>query len=206
MKIKISASIMAENFTQESVDRAKSADFIHFDIMNGTFVPQQSIWSELVDKLETELPKDVHLMIDNPEEYVDEFIDAGASRVAFHAEATDVPESVIGLIHLKNAEAGLAINPESDLKKLFPLIEEVDYVLIMSVNPGKGGQKFIDDVLKKVIVIRDKFPDLDIAIDGGIDNVTAKKAVDAGANILVTGTYIFSDNTEKKIRELRMPS
>jgi len=206
MDIKVAPSILADNFTQEAVDKVKSADLIHIDIMDGEFVPTKTVWADLVAELETDLPKDVHLMIMNPEEYIDEFIDAGADSISFHIEATDVPEAVIGLIQSKGVKAGIVINPETSVEKIMPFLEEVDFVLVMSVNPGKGGQSFIEKTLDKVKFIREKFPNLDIEVDGGIDGETAKLAVKAGVNILVSGTYIYSGDTEKKIRELRKPS
>lgn len=203
MDIKIAPSIMAGNFSQEAVDSVKTADLIHIDIMDGEFVPNKTIWYEQVEELETDLPKDVHLMIMNPEEVVDEFIDAGAGRISFHIEATENPEAVIGLVQHRGVEVGIALNPETSADKVMPFLEDVDFVLVMSVHPGKGGQEFIEDVLPKIELIRSKFPNLDIAVDGGINADTAKGVVEAGANILISGSYLFSENVEERISKLK---
>ena len=206
MGVKISVSIMAGNFTQDAVDRVASADMIHIDVMDGEFVPNKSVWAEFISELDTELIKEVHLMIMNPEEYVEEFITAGADRISFHIEATDVPESIIGTLQAAGVKAGITINPETAIEEIDDLLGEVDYVLVMSVHPGKGGQSFITEVLDKVKYIKLKQPNLEVEIDGGIDGKTAKKVIKAGVDILVSGTFIYSGDSKKNIRELRKPS
>ncbi|MBU1201726.1 MAG: ribulose-phosphate 3-epimerase [Nanoarchaeota archaeon] len=201
--VKISVSILAANFSQEAIDRASSADMIHFDVMDGEFVPKKTIWSDEVAELKTTLIKDVHLMIENPEEYVEEFIDAGAERIAFHVEATDNPEAVIGLIQSKGIKAGITLNPETPIEKIVDFLDSVDFVLIMSVRPGEGGQSFMNESLEKIKMIKKAYPKLEIEIDGGINAETAKLAKEAGVDTLVVGTFIFSGEPKERIRELR---
>jgi len=201
--VKVAASILAANFSQQGADLVKNADIVHIDVMDGEFVSQKTVWTEVVIGLETNLPKDVHLMVMNPEEYVEEFIDAGAAMVSFHIESTDVPEAVIGLIQAKGAKAGITLKPGTHIDMIKPYLDSVDFVLVMSVEPGKGGQGFKEEALQKVIFLRNNYPNLDIEIDGGINEETAKKAIDVGANILVVGTYLFTGTPEEQISKLK---
>ncbi|MFH1770239.1 MAG: ribulose-phosphate 3-epimerase [archaeon] len=200
--VKVSASVLSRNFSQEAVDAVKSADMLQLDIMDGEFVPHRTIWADSIDFIKTDLIKDVHLMIMRPEEHVEDFMDSGADRIAFHVEATDVPQAVIGLIQGRGIKAGIAINPETPLENILPFLEEVDFVLVMTVNPGASGGGFIDEALNKVRLIRKNFPNLEIEVDGGIDSETAKLAVNAGADIVVSDTYINVD-PEERIRILK---
>ncbi|NQU98462.1 ribulose-phosphate 3-epimerase [Candidatus Woesearchaeota archaeon] len=200
---KVSVSILNENFTQEAVDSVKSADMIHFDIIDGRFVPDKTVWADVVDLLRTDLPKDVHLMTVNPEEHVDEFLDAGADRISFHIEATDCPESIIGLIHAKGVKAGIAIKPSTDLEAISRFLKDVEFVLVMSVEPGASGQGFIESIIDKIKDIKKRFPNLEIEVDGGIDDKTGKQVIEAGANILVSDSYIHEGNSKEKIDVLK---
>lgn len=191
--VKVSASILSKNFSQASVDAVKSADLLQLDVMDGEFVPQKTPWADTMDFLETDLPKDIHLMVMNPEEHIDDFIDAGASRIAFHFEATDNPESVIGLICARGISVGIAINPNTPVEKIFHLLDEIDFVLLMTVTPGASGQGFKKSVLDKIRLIKKRRPDLEVEVDGGINEKTAKLAVDAGADIVVSDSYINAD-------------
>lgn len=203
---KVAVSIMAGNFTQESVDKVSSADMIHVDVMDGEFVPNKTVDSNYVSDIDSKIPKEVHLMIVNPEEHIEDYINAGAERVAFHLEATNVHESIIGILQAAGVKAGITVNPETPIEEADHLLEEVDFVLIMSVHPGKGGQDFLPEVLDKVKYVKSKHPNLEVEMDGGIDGKTAAKAVEAGVDVLVAGTYIYSGNEEERIRGLRKPS
>ncbi|MBC8495581.1 ribulose-phosphate 3-epimerase [archaeon] len=200
--VKISASLLEEGFFQDVVDKVKSADMIHFDVMDGEFVPRKTIWTEEVASVDTKLLKDVHLMVLQPEDFIQDFIDAGADMISFHIEATDVPEAIIGMIQHQSVKAGITIKPKTDVSEIVRFLPDIDFVLIMSVEPGLGGQSFIKDSLEKVRFIRKNYPDLDIEIDGGINEETAKLAVKAGVTILVSGTYLFKD-PENRINLLK---
>jgi len=202
--VRIAASIMAEGFSQDALDQVKSADLVHFDIKDDDYVPGETINALVVEDLHTDLIKEVHLMVRNPEEFIDPFADAGAKRISFHPDATQSPEAVIGLIQAKKIKAGISLNPDIVLKDVMELLEECDYIQIMSVHPGKSGQSFLDKVLNKVLVLRDKFPEKDIEIDGGINLKTAEQSVLAGITTIVSDTFLFSGGIpEEKINELR---
>jgi len=201
---KISASLLAGNFSQEAADRVHVADMLHFDIMDGEFVPEKTIWSHEVAHISTPLIKEVHLMIQNPEEYIDEFADAGAERISFHIEATNAPQAVIGLIQNKGIKVGITINPSTPIADILDFIEEIDYVLVMSVIPGKGGQKFMPEAIEKIRRLKKHYPKLEIEVDGGINAETGAQCVKAGADILVVGTYIFSKEGEEKNHILKL--
>ncbi|MFH1589617.1 MAG: ribulose-phosphate 3-epimerase [archaeon] len=197
--VKVSASILSKNFSQEAVDSVKSADYLQLDIMDGEFVPQTTPWADAIDFLETNLPKEVHLMVMNPEEHVDDFIDAGADRIAFHIEATQNPEAVIGMIHVRGVKAGIAINPSTSVETIFPFLEEIEFVIVMSVEPGASGQNFKKSALEKIKVIKRRNPGVEVEIDGGIDDETARLAVDAGADIVVSDSFLQKGDPEKQI-------
>ncbi|MBU0471161.1 MAG: ribulose-phosphate 3-epimerase [Nanoarchaeota archaeon] len=200
---KVSASVLSENFSQEAVDEVSSADFLQLDVMDGLFVPNKTIWADTVNLIKTSLPKDVHLMIIDPEEFVQEFIDAGADRIAFHIEATEYPESVIGQIQGAGLKAGIALSIETPVKKIFPFLENIDYVIVMPIIPGASGQKFDKRVLEKIKAIRAKNPDIEIEVDGGIDGKTGKLVVEAGADILVADSFIHSGDAKERIKILK---
>ncbi|MBU0666465.1 MAG: ribulose-phosphate 3-epimerase [Nanoarchaeota archaeon] len=201
--VKVSASVLAEGFSQEAVDAVNSADMLQLDIMDGEFVPHKTIGSKEVAELVTDLPKDVHLMILNPEEYVEEFIEAGADRISFHLEATNCPEAIIGLVHASGIKVGIALSIETPLVDIIPYIRDIDFVNIMPIKPGASGQEFDMAVLDKIKFIKQKFPNLEIEVDGGINHETAFLVVEAGADILVSDTFIFSGDTEERIRLLQ---
>lgn len=201
--VKIAASIMAADFTQEGVDKAKNADYIHFDIMDGSFVRNRTVWADKVSELITDKPKEVHLMIERPEDYLQEFIDAGADRISFHVEATNVPGAIIGMLTSAGVEVGMTLNPTTPAEALADYIHELDYVLVMSVEPGRGGQEFILDVLKKVKKLKEMNSNIEVEIDGGIDEKTGKLAVEAGVDVLVTGTYLFSGDLDENLTLLK---
>lgn len=200
-RIEIAPSILACDFSRlaEEVRAVEQggADVIHVDVMDGHFVPNISIGIPVVESLSkaTRLPLDVHLMIDRPEEYIEEFVRAGASRVLIHEEATVHLDRVLSMIREFGAEAGAAINPATPVVMLSEVLHKVDTVLVMSVNPGFGGQKFIPGALEKIRQLnqwRARYNGaFRIEVDGGVDADNAAELAQAGANTFVAGTSIF---------------
>ena len=209
MKIKIAPSILSadKKKLQEEIEGIEEfADLIHVDIMDGKFVPPITFDSKEIGKIKSKLPKDVHLMVEYPltEGFIDDYIAAGAASITIHEEAKDDIDKCIEYIKGKGINVGISINPSSSLDNILSYLDKVDMVLIMSVNPGYAGQKFISSVLDKVKRLRELKPDLDIEIDGGINKDTIKQVVDAGANVIVAGSAIFDqENRKGAIRELR---
>ncbi|MDO8648662.1 MAG: ribulose-phosphate 3-epimerase [Candidatus Peregrinibacteria bacterium] len=197
-RILITPSILAADLghLQEEIDSvADHADWIQIDVMDGHFVPNLSFGAPVIKCLKTKLPIDVHLMVTNPADRIDEFLAAGAKHITFHAEAVEDTKSrkaLLEAIRKGGATAGIALNPETPVNVIDDVVADVDLVLIMSVHPGFSGQKFLPDVLEKVRALRSQFPKLMIQMDGGIDATTAKQCRDAGANNLVAGNAIFS--------------
>ena len=212
--VKIAPSILSADFSRlgeevKAVEEA-GADWIHVDVMDGRFVPNITIGPLVVESLRkvTELPLDVHLMIENADLYIEDFAKAGADIISVHVEACPHLHRTIQSIKENGAKAGVVLNPATTLFALDVIIEQVDMVLLMSVNPGFGGQKFINSVLSKIELLRNTLNEsgveLDLQVDGGIkpDNVAMIK--EAGANVLVAGSAIFgSDDYKKAIEELR---
>ena len=209
MKLKIAPSILSADRTrlQEEVKQIEPyAELLHVDIMDGKFVPPTTFRPEEIKPIHSKLPKDVHLMVEHPmkEGYIDAYINAGAQSITVHVEAKDDVEKCLAYLHEKGVKAAITVNPPTPVEKLFPFLEKIDMVLIMSVNPGYAGQKFIPEVLEKVRKVRELRPSLDIEIDGGISVETIRAAKDAGANIFVAGNAIFNKPDRKKaIQELR---
>jgi len=202
--IKISPSILSADFSKlgseiQALEKAK-ADLIHIDVMDGHFVPNITIGPEVINKLRkyTSLPFDVHLMISPVNNFIKKFADAGADIITIHPEATDNLENSIKIIKSFNKKVGISLNPETSVDKVLPILNLIDLVLIMSVNPGFGGQKFIKQTLEKVKILRKEIDSKNfkaqIEIDGGINFDNAKMAIEAGVNILVSGTTIFKEN------------
>lgn len=176
----------------ESVEEA--ADWLQVDVMDGHFVRNLSFGAPVVQCLKTRLPLDIHLMVANPEDRIEEFLQLKAKHITFHAETvpeTDSRRALIQAIHDGKATAGIAVKPRTDLAEIEDVVAEVDLVLIMSVEPGFGGQEFIEDVLSKVRTLRSRFPNLMIQMDGGINDRTASACIEAGADNLVAGSFIF---------------
>ncbi|MFA7682093.1 MAG: ribulose-phosphate 3-epimerase [Candidatus Peribacteraceae bacterium] len=198
MKMIIAPSILSADLAhlQDEVDSIeRCADWIQIDVMDGHFVPNLSFGVPVIRSIRTALPIDVHLMITNPADRVEEFLSAGAKNITFHAEAvgdTKARKSLIQAIRAGGATAGIAINPATPLAAVDDVITSVDLLLIMSVNPGFGGQKFMESVLEKVREAHAKHPNLMIQMDGGIDESTAALCRKAGANNLVSGSFIFN--------------
>ncbi len=209
MKTLIAPSILSADLghLQDEVDSVSSADWLQVDVMDGHFVPNLSFGAPVLKTIKTSLPLDIHLMVSNPADRIAEFAALHVKNITFHAEAvpeTKARKALIQAIHDAKATAGIALNPDTPVSAIDDIIGEVDLVLIMSVHPGFGGQKFIPSVLEKVREIRKKFPDLMIQIDGGIDAQTSVLAREAGANNLVAGSAIFrSADRKKMIEELR---
>ena len=214
--IKISPSILSADFSKlgsqiQDLEKAK-ADLIHIDVMDGHFVPNITIGPAVISKLRkyTSLPFDVHLMISPVHNFIKNFAEAGADIITIHPEATNDLLSSIKKIKSYNKKAGISLNPETSVNKVLPILSSIDLVLIMSVNPGFGGQKFMKETLEKVRILRTEIDTkklkTQIEIDGGINFETAKMAIESGVDILVSGTTIFKENggnLKKNIQLLR---
>jgi len=202
--VKISPSILSADFSNlgkeiQNLEKAK-ADLIHIDVMDGHFVPNITIGPEVISKLRkyTSLPFDVHLMISPVHNFIKNFAEAGADIITIHPEATDNLSSSIKEIKSYNKKAGVSLNPETSIDKVLPVLNLIDLVLVMSVNPGFGGQKFMPETLEKVKILRKEIDakklKAQIEIDGGINFVNSKIAIRSGVDILVSGTTIFKEN------------
>ena len=212
--VKISPSILSADFSKLgeeiiNVDKA-GADFIHIDVMDGNFVPNISIGLPVIKSIRNKTEKvfDVHLMIENPSRYIDEFVDAGADIITIHYEAEKHIDRAIEYIKSKGVKAGVSLNPGTPTYVLKDIIEKLDLVLIMSVNPGFGGQKFIPYALNKIKEVKEMSlefnKDLLIEVDGGVDKNNSKSIIEAGANVLVAGSAIFGDgNLKENIEAIR---
>ena len=215
-KIKISPSILSANFSElgNEIKRLEQggADMIHVDVMDGHFVPNLTIGPPIIKNLreKTNLPFDVHLMIDPVHKYIKDYADAGADIITIHPEATENLSESINHIKSFKKKVGVSLNPNTELNVVLDYLDKIDLILIMSVYPGFGGQKFMPEIIKKIKdldnIKKDKNLNFDIEVDGGINFSNAKKVLDAGANILVSGTTIFKENNgdiEKNIKTLR---
>ena len=202
--IKISPSILSADFSKlgseiQNLEKAK-ADLIHIDVMDGHFVPNITIGPEVISKLRkyTSLPFDVHLMISPVDNFIKDFAEAGADIITIHPEATNDLVNSIKKIKSYNKKVGISLNPETSIDRVLPFLNLIDLVLIMSVNPGFGGQKFIKNTLEKVKILKKEIDSkklkAQIEIDGGINFENAKIAKEAGVDIIVSGTTIFKEN------------
>ena len=211
--IKISPSILSADFSIlgdeiKNLEKA-GADLIHVDVMDGHFVPNITMGPPIIKAIRkcTKLPFDVHLMISPVEKYIKAFADAGSDIITLHPEATDNLKRAIQTVKSFGKKAGVSLNPKTPISALMDVINDIDLILIMSVNPGFAGKSFMSEVLPKVSELRkminDKKLKIDIEIDGGINFETAPLAVKAGANILVSGTTIFSGSLKDNIQKLR---
>lgn len=208
-KILIAPSILSADFGKlnaEIKEVEPYCDLIHCDVMDGVFVPNITFGNEVIKCIKSSKPLDVHLMISKPEKHIRAFAKCNPKieMISFHIEATKQPKKVIKEIKGFGIKAGIALKPKTPLKRVCPLLDSLDFVLIMTVEPGFGGQKFIHDMLPKIRNLRKIAPELDIEVDGGINTETAKLAVQAGANILVAGSAIFkAKNRRATVEKLR---
>ena len=212
--VKIAPSILSADFAKlgEEIRDVENggADYIHVDVMDGHFVPNITIGPLIVEAIRpvTKLPLDVHLMIEKPDDYIEAFAKAGADYITVHVEACTHLHRTIQLIKSFGVKAGVVLNPATPVSWIQPIIEDIDMVLLMTVNPGFGGQKFIESVLPKISEVKalaDMYnPDLEIEIDGGVNEVTAKLCIERGATVLVAGSAIFNqENRQVAIQKIQ---
>jgi ribulose-phosphate 3-epimerase len=212
--VKIAPSILSADFANlaQEIRRIETADYVHVDVMDGAFVPNITVGLPVVRCLRsvTRMPLDVHLMVDRPIRYVEQFCDAGADIVTVHVEA-DTPENTalaLKKIHAKGRKAGVVLRPKTPAEAARPYLKACDIILVMTVEPGFGGQKFMADMMPKLRTIRDwidqENPACELEVDGGVDPVTAKVVIGNGANVLVAGSAVYgAADIPSRIAELR---
>lgn len=212
--IKISPSILSSDYGNLSSElkrmEACGADMLHIDVMDGHFVPNITLGAPIVKciRKSSTLPFDVHLMISDPYKYIPDFVNAGSDIITFHAEADSDIEKTIDLILASGKKAGLSVKPKTPVEAVYPYLDKLSMVLVMTVEPGFGGQSFMEDMMPKVSAVRSEIDrrglDVDIQVDGGINKDTISIAAKAGANVFVSGNAIFSsDDAKKRIADFK---
>lgn len=205
MKTKIAPSILSADFSKlgeevQKISKCNHVDYLHLDVMDGNFVPNITIGPDIIKSIRpcSDLIFDTHLMINNPENHIKSFANAGSDIITIHYEATAHIDSALTQIKSLGKKAGISLIPSTNENVLDYILDKIDLILIMTVNPGFGGQKFLESQIQKIKNIRQKIDnsnkDILLQIDGGINNNTAKIAIDSGADILVSGSYIFGHN------------
>lgn len=208
MEMKISLSMLASDYAnlEDELKKCESAELIHLDVMDGHFVPNISIGAPVIKAMKKacSVPFDVHLMISEPLKYIEDFVNAGADIITFHTECeSDINETINKILEC-GCKAGLAVKPATPVEAVYPYIDKLSMVLVMTVEPGFGGQSFMENMMPKIERLRDDFPNIDIQVDGGVNAETIKACAKAGANVFVAGSAVFkSENPQETIALLK---